>query len=195
MFDNVTFGGSIDRLEQHLVESMTLISQVTAGMLPVIRALDVAQVMSLDGTRSMDEWLASRLDVGVKTARTMLALARACDDRIDSALKDGASVDRAAATLSLIQHGADEATVEASGGFDIAGVHQLAGRHRRLTPEQESDGFADRYLHIQPSLDDSRWRLWGQLSGTDGRIVEKAIHAAVDALPDNPDTTASSGPG
>jgi hypothetical protein len=116
MFDNVTFGGSVDRLEQHLVESMTLISQVTAGMLPVIRALDVAQVMSLDGARGMDEWLASRLDVGVKTARTMLALARACDDRIDSALKTGASVDRAVATLSLIQNGADEATVEASGG-------------------------------------------------------------------------------
>jgi hypothetical protein len=191
MFDNVTFGGSVDRLEQHLVESMTLISQVTAGMLPVIRALDVAQVMSLDGARGMDEWLASRLDVGVKTARTMLALARACDDRIDSALEGGASVDRAVATLSLIQNGADEATVEASAGFDIAGVRQLAGRHRRLTPEQESDGFADRYLHIQPSLDDSRWRLWGQLSGTDGRIVEKAIHTAVDALPDNPDTTAS----
>ncbi len=195
MFDNGTSNlvseVSLDQMEQHLTESMALVSQVTAGMLPVIRALDVAQVMCSDGARGMDEWLAARLDIDVKTARTLLALARATDARIDSALENGATVDRAAVTLNLIQNGADDETVQASAGFDIAGVRQMAGRHRRITATGESDGFADRYLHIQPSLDDSRWRLWGQLSGVDGRIVEKAIHTAVDALPDNPDTTAS----
>ena len=193
MFDNVTSSlvseVSLDGLEQHLVESMAAVSAVTAGMLPAIRALDVAQVMCLDGSRGMDEWLAGRLDIGVNTARTLLSLARATDPRIDSALENGATVDRAAATLGLIQNGADDETVEASAGFDIAGVRQMAGRHRRITGTGESDGFADRYLHIQPSLDDTLWRLWGQLSGVDGRIVEKAIHTAVDALPDNPDTT------
>jgi hypothetical protein len=188
---NVTSEVSLDQLEQHLAESMALVSRVTAGMLPAIRALDVAQVMSLDGARGMDEWLAARLDVDVRTARTFLALARASDARIDGALENGATVDRAAVTLNLIQNGADEETVEASAGFDIAGVRQLVGRHRRVTEAEESGGFAGRYLHIQPSLDDTRWSLWGQLSGVDGRIVEKAIHTAVDALPDNPDTTAA----
>ncbi len=44
---------------------------------------------------------------------------------------------------------------------------------------------------MQPSLDESRWKLWGQLSGVDGRIVDKAIQAAVDSLPDDPHTTVS----
>ncbi len=70
-------------------------------------------------------------------------------------------------------------------------MRQLTARHRLISETEESDGFAGRYLHIQPSLDDSRWKLWGQLSGVDGRIVEEAIHTAVDALPDNPDTTAA----
>jgi 5-methylcytosine-specific restriction endonuclease McrA len=43
---------------------------------------------------------------------------------------------------------------------------------------------------MQPSLDDTTWRLWGQLSGVDGRVVEKAIFTAVDAFPNNPDSTA-----
>jgi hypothetical protein len=190
MFDNAIPEVPIDRLEQHVVESLALVSRVTAGMLPAIRSLDVAQVASLDGARGMDEWLAGRLDIDIRTARTLLSLARASDERTDTALENGATVDRAAAMLNLIQAGADKATIEASGGYDIAGVHRMAAHHRRITSSDESDGFSARFLHIQPTLDDTLWKLWGQLSGVDGRIVEKAIHTAVDALPDNPDTTA-----
>ncbi len=94
MFEDFTpklaSGVSLDSLEQHLVESMALVSQVTASMLPMIRALDVAQVMCLDGARGMDEWLAARLDIEVKTARTLLGLARASDPRIETSLENGA---------------------------------------------------------------------------------------------------------
>jgi hypothetical protein len=186
MFEDFASEVSVDGLEQRLVESLAVVSQVTAGMLPVIRALDVAQVRCSDGARGVDEWLTARLDIDLKTARTLLSLARATDPRIDTALKGGATVDRTEVTLALIANGADDQTVEASAGFDIAGVRQMTGRHRRISETGESDAFADRYLHIQPSLDDTRWKLWGLLSGVDGRVVEKAIHTAVDALPDNP---------
>jgi hypothetical protein len=160
-------------------------------MLPAIRALDSAQVGAIDGARGMDEWMAGRLDIELQTARTLLTLARAYDDRIDGLLDDGASTDRTAATLRLIQSGADQETIDVSTGYDLPGVRQLTAQHRRIDAAAETGRFADRYLHIQPSLDDNIWRLWGQLSGVDGRVVEKAIHTAVDNLPNNPDTTAA----
>jgi 5-methylcytosine-specific restriction endonuclease McrA len=43
--------------------------------------------------------------------------------------------------------------------------------------------FADRYLVIQPNLDQSVYQLWGRLPGTDGRIVEKALSARESELP------------
>jgi 5-methylcytosine-specific restriction endonuclease McrA len=189
MFENG--GHTIDELEQLLVDGVALVSSLTARMLPAIRALDVAQVASVDGARSMDEWLAGRLDLEVHTARTLLALARADDDRVSQSLTDGSSVDRTSATLRLIQSGADQSTIDASAGYDLAGVRQLTNQHRRITAQAESGGFADRFLHIQPSLDDTSWKLWGQLTGVDGRLVEKAIQTAVDSLPNNPDTTSS----
>ncbi|MFP5331330.1 MAG: HNH endonuclease [Acidimicrobiia bacterium] len=182
---------SIDELEHRLLESVGLISRITAGMLPAIRALDAGQVADLDGARSMDEWLAARLDLDVSTARQLLGLARANDPRIGRMLENGESVDRADAVLSLIISGADDQTVESAAGHDIAGVRRLAGQHRRISPAQESDAHDARYLHTQPSLDEASWRFWGQLTGTDGHIVDKALRTAIDSLPNNPDTTAS----
>ncbi len=191
MFEAHTVERPIDEWEQHLSECMVLISRVTARMLPAIRALDSAQVAAVDGARGMDEWMAGRLDVELHTARTLLSLARSYDERIDGRLDHGASIDRTAATLKLIQSGADQDTIDASTGYDLPGLRQLTAQHRRIDTAAETDGFAHRYLHIQPSLDDTIWKLWGQLTGVDGRVVEKAIHTAVDNLPNNPDTTAA----
>lgn len=190
MFESTAAGLTIDELEQHLADCTRLIGRVTAKMLPAIRALDAAQIDMVDGARGMDEWLAARLDVAARTARTLLSLARANDERIDELLEDGAGVDRASATLRLIQTGADQVTVDESAGRDISGVRQMAVQRRSVSPVAESDTHAARYLHMQPSLDDTIWRLWGQLSGVDGRIVEKAIATSVDSLPNDPDATA-----
>ena len=181
---------TVDRLEARLLDCVAAVSQVTAQMLPAIRALDVAQVSAMDGARGMDEWLAGRFDIDVRTARMLLSLARAGDERIDGALAHGETVDRVAITAMLIQSGADQDVIDESRGRDIAGVRRMASARRRMTSRDEFDTFSYRFLHIQPSLDDARWKLWGQLSGVDGRIVEKAIHTAVDSFPDNPDTTA-----
>jgi hypothetical protein len=46
----------------------------------------------------------------------------------------------------------------------------------------ERQAFRDRYLTMQPTLDESSWRLWGQLPGPDGRVVEKALTERADEL-------------
>jgi hypothetical protein len=81
--------------------------------------------------------------------------------------------------------------VDRSWSQDLAGVRRIAGAHRRITPSEETDSYDSRYLHTQPSLDESSWRFWGQLAGADGRVVEKALRTAIDAFPNAPDSTAS----
>ncbi|MEX2654876.1 MAG: HNH endonuclease signature motif containing protein [Acidimicrobiia bacterium] len=189
MFNSAGTDFTIDELEHHLLESVSLLSKVTARMLPAIRALDAGQVAHLDGARGMDEWLAARLDLDVRTARQLLGLARANDRRVDAVLESGQSVDRADAIRGLIQHGADQDTLDAASGRDIAGVRQMTASHRQITSDDEADSFDSRCLYMQPSLDESFYRFWGQLAGVDGRIVEKALQIAADAFPNNPNTT------
>ena len=50
-------------------------------------------------------------------------------------------------------------------------------------PADEQDVFEYRYLVIQPSLDESVFKLWGALPGIDGRIVEKALTAREGEFP------------
>jgi hypothetical protein len=42
----------------------------------------------------------------------------------------------------------------------------------------------DRFLVLQPSLDESWWRLWGGLDGFAGSIVDKVLSEAADQLPE-----------
>jgi hypothetical protein len=183
---------TIDALERDFAELTAAASRLDALRLGVLRELDIAQAAAVDGARTMVEWVAGRFDLETSTTRTLVALARAADEDLESALADGqVTTDRAAALVGLKTAGADAATVAHSWGRDLAGVRQMTSAHRRISNREESEAFADRYLHIQPSLDESSWKLWGQLSGIDGRIVDKAIQTAVDSLPNNPDTTAS----
>ena len=183
---------SLDSLERRLVEAGEVWSRVTAVMLPLIRALDVAQVASVDGCRSMVEWLAARLDCEVGTARRLLMLARAADADVEEGLAAGEmSVDRAVAVTRLKAVGADEATVERSFGLDLGGVRRLIASHHLVTPETERDVFASRFLHLQPTLDASSYRIWGELPGIDGAIADKAVTTTVDQLPHDPAVTAA----
>ncbi|MDX1447976.1 MAG: hypothetical protein R3246_02840, partial [Acidimicrobiia bacterium] len=183
---------SVDQLEMEFVRLTAAMSRLEALRLHTIRALDVAQVASADGSRSMTEWLGGRFDLEPDTARTLVQLARADDSELDVLLESGEiTVDRAAAVTRLKAAGADQETVDRSWSHDLAGVRRMTASQRRISSAEEADSYADRFLHLQPSLDESSWKLWGQLAGADGRILEKAVQTAVDAFPNNPDTTAS----
>jgi len=182
--------GSIDNLEQDFLRLTAAISRLDALRLQVLRQLDIAQVATADGARSMIEWTAGRFDLETSTARTLIGMARTADTEIEELLESGhVTTDRAAAVISLKTAGADQATVDRSWSHDLAGLRRLAGQHRHISTADESDAFAGRYIHTQPSLDEMSWKLWGQLAGVDGRIVDKALRTAIDALPNNPDTS------
>ena len=71
-------------------------------------------------------------------------------------------------------------------GFDIAGIRIRTARRRRLAPVDEEMSFEQRYVAIQPNLDESAWTLSGRLPGYAGRVVVAALEARADSFPYGP---------
>ena len=162
------------------------IGPLRARQANLVAELDRVQIHIGDGARSMIEWVSARLDVTHDTARSLVDCAKVLPEHRDSESRLAAgelSFDRALATARLAVSGADQDLIDASAGFDVAGVQRLAARQRRVTRSQEHATFRDRFVAMQPSLDETSWRLWGMLPGVEGEIVSKALVARAEQLP------------
>ena len=180
---------SIDQREQRLIAAERAIARLRELQMQDLAELDVAQVAMADGSRSLSEWVSGRLDQGIDTARTLIRTMRRLRDRPDlqERLAEGsASFDRIEA-LSRI---ADD--VGLMEWADVSTVRREAAKRVRISAESETRTAADRFFVLQPSLDESWWKLWGGLDGPSGALVDKVLGNAADNLPDLPD--GSSGP-
>ena len=59
---------------------------------------------------------------------------------------------------------------------------RLIARRKHVTSKDERKGFADRFFAIQPNLDESSYRMWGEAPGVVGRTIDKAICDRADLL-------------
>jgi hypothetical protein len=170
---------STDSLQQDLLAGEAEISAIRARQLGVLEELDRRQVHTADGLRSLSQWVGMVLDTTTDDASALVRTMRRTSDRSDlrQALADGVSFRRIEA-LSKI---GDNLSLFLE--VDVAGVLREAARRARLTAETETRTVNDQFLVLQPSLDESWWRLWGGLDGYAGAIVDKALSAAADALP------------
>ena len=147
------------------------------------------QVPLLDGSRTLAEWAASRIDLTPETARTLTQTARRLVDQPDLAteLREGVvSFDRVAEESRLVATGASHDLVARSRGWDMAGLRRVTARHQRLTRHNEQDAYRDRFLSIQPTLDQTSYKLWGQLPSIDGHLIEQALSQRGDQFPTLP---------
>lgn len=179
-----------DELDRLLTEIETDIGSGRAVQATALIEVDRRQTATADGCRSLVEWATGRLDVAPETARALVATARRLQDLplVEKTAAAGElSFDRIAAVAQLIKPGKDEAMVLAeTAGFDVAGIRGRSAQRRRLTKDQEQRAFRDRYLSLQPNLDESAWRLHGQLAGSAGAVVERALNEVGDRLPATP---------
>jgi len=176
---------SIEELEAELADRESRIALLRAEQVVLVQRAEWAQATQSDGSRSMEEWVQARLDVRSDVARDLVLASRriARHPRISRRLADGQiSFDRAIATLRYAEAGATPDQVEESFDRDLAGLSRLKARQRRMTTGDERSLFTDRYFVVQPSLDESTYRMWGQLPGVMGRTVEKAITQRSDEL-------------
>ncbi|HJU80586.1 MAG TPA: hypothetical protein VJ796_02440 [Acidimicrobiia bacterium] len=168
----------IDRWEEDLIAKEREINRLRAEQAELLGRLDPHQLAWSAGDRNLTDWLSSVLDISWQTARRLRTLAYAPDSQIKSELSKGAiSLDRAAVLVELSQTGLSEAEVLSfSPDYSLGRLYGLLERRRRVRGEDAQTLFSDRYLVIQPSLDQSAHRFWGLAVGTDGEIIANALH-------------------
>jgi hypothetical protein len=128
------------------------------------------------------------MDLSVDSARTLVRTMRRLRDRRDLAmdLADGrVTFDRVEALSRLSVDGHME-------WADVSRILAEAAKQTRITAEAEHRAEADRFLVLQPTLDESWWKLWGGLDGHSGALVDKVLSEAADQLPDVEDLQADS---
>jgi hypothetical protein len=124
------------------------------------------------------------MDLGLETAKRLVHTMRRIQDHPDlrEALVSGVLTFDRVEVLSRITP--DVGTLE---HLDIAGVRREAARRARISAESEHRTAEDRFLVLQPSLDESWWKVWGGLDGSSGAIVDKVLNEMADQLPPLPD--------
>ena len=179
-----------DHVEQRLATLEALIASLRAEQIRLLRRADLGKYARNDGSRSLQEWTASRLDIPTPLARDLVHAARHISDTLEDRLDHGEiTFDRAVATSRLVAAGAPSSAVDASAGFDIAGVRRLAARHRQMTPAEEREVFEERYARIDLNVDNTRATLRACLPGIDAETITQAIHEWADRIPLLPDGT------
>jgi hypothetical protein len=174
-----------DEMIEKLRELDARISDLRCEQAVLVNELDKANVAGRDGHRSINDWLSATLDMsGANTAELVYAARRLPRYRpINFRLADGGiSFDRAVALMRLADAGADDATITHAGSLDLAGVARLTARRHRVTRRDEQRVFVERYVSVQPTLDESAWRLSGLLPAVDGEILTHTLDRRADEL-------------
>jgi hypothetical protein len=182
---------SNDQVEEILAVAERKFSEGRALQISALAELDRRQVFTADGCRNLSEWTASRLDVGSDTARTLVRTMRRTADKpwIRQALAAGSiSFDRAEGLSRISEN------VGTLDHLDISGVRREAADRVELGSENEIRSAEDRYLIIQPSLDESWWTLRGGFDGITGAVIDQALTRKADDLPELPDGSRGSLP-
>jgi hypothetical protein len=184
---------SIDAAEQTLITAELHIARLRAIQMDAIEMLDKAQVATADGARTLSEWVAARTDVSLDTARDLVRTTRRTAERphLRHFGHDAdTSFDRLAAAARVLDSGDPDPLFR---HFDIAGLIREAARRERLTAKREARTSDDQHLIIQPSLDESWWKVWGGLDGPTGAAVDQALSRIAETLPtDDPQMPADS---
>jgi hypothetical protein len=178
-----------ESIEQQLLHGEAAIARIRATQLVLLREVDRRQVPMGAGCGSLGEWVRGRLDVSPETARDLVATAKHLQELpdVEEALETGQiGYDRAVAVGRFARRDDTFDILNEMAGFDIAGIRNRAARRRRMSRVDEETAYNDRYLNVQPNLDESLWRLNGRLPGFAGRIVIDALEAKADTLPKGP---------
>jgi hypothetical protein len=178
-----------ESIEQELLHGEAAIARIRATQLVLLREVDRRQMPMAAGCASLGEWVRGRLDVSPETARDLVATTRHLEELPDvqEAVEVGEiGFDRAVAVGRFARRDDTFDVLNEMAGYDIAGIRNRAARRRGMTRVDGQMAYQDRYVNVEPNLDESAWRLNGRLPGFAGKIVIDALEAKANALPKGP---------
>ena len=187
----------IPALTHRLVELESQVADLRIQQAVVVNELERGQAHLTDASRTITEYVQARADVSTDTARTLVFASRTLGHHRHvnhRTYRCGLSFDRTITTLAYLEAGATREDADESYAVDLPEVHRRTAERKRMTRPTEQSLHGGRYFTAQPTLDRSRYRLWGELPGHEGGIVEKALAERGDEFrdqcPDVPTTSA-----
>jgi hypothetical protein len=144
----------------------------------ILQELDRRQVAQGDGCRNLSEWVASRLDLSPEHAATLVRTSRRLVESPEVAKRldcGEVTYDRVVELARWAEIAPDIDVIAEHWRFDIAGLRRQVAQHRRMSRKDEQQAVRDQHLVLQPDLERSSWRLWGELNGPAGAAVEQAL--------------------
>ena len=178
-----------DQIEQQLLDREAVIARARGEQLVLLREVDRRQLPMGAGCASLGEWVRGRLDVAPETARDLVATAKHLQELpdVEDAVAAGEiGFDRAVAVGRFARRDDTFDVLDEMAGFDIAGIRNRTARRRRMSRVDEEMAYNDRYVTVEPNLDESAWRLNGRLPSFAGKIVIDALEAKADTFPKEP---------
>lgn len=172
------FARDIPKLAERLIELEHRIAELRAEQVVVVNELNKGQAHLTDASRSLTEYVQAKCDVAPETARNLVFAGttfgrhRTVSDRM---AYGRITFDRAIATVAYLRSGATAEETADTEHLDLHEVRRRIAAKRRMTRSDERAVHAGRFFTAQPSLDRSRYRLWGELPGYEGTLVEKAL--------------------
>jgi len=161
------------------------ISDLRCEQAVLVNELNKSNAASARGYRSLVEWISAELDVTRASASELVYCGKHLTKHrpLNHRLAEGQiTFDRAVALMRLAEAGADQSTLDAADVLDLPSVRRLTARQRRVTRRSAHEAFTERFVAVQPTLDESSRRVTGQLAGVDGDIFERALYARADEL-------------
>jgi len=178
------WGLEVEELTGDILLRETEISRLRGEQMALLRKADRLQVNTADGDRTMADWVVANLDLSPQTAGRMMGIARSHQPDIERAMASGEyGVDRASFLCHLRELGGPEDVISDSVSYSLGHLYGLIDRLRKLDVLEEQNMFDDRFLVLQPSLDQSSGRIWGQTHGADWHTLEKALTHRESRLP------------
>jgi len=126
----------------------------------------------------MAEWVTGRLDVAPETAKALVTTARRLEalPTVQDAVAEGTvSFDRTTAVARIAEPSEDTTIIDELAVYDVARIRRLRSKRYRTSREMERRSFAHRYMTAQPNLDETSWRVHGELPGLAGRSFVDAL--------------------
>lgn len=194
IWDSLDFGSpeaiEADELRASLLADEAEVSRIRARQIERLRRADRLQMDTADGARAMSDWVVANLDVSPQTAKRIMRVARSHQPDIEARMTEGEfGLDRAAFLCQIRDLDGPEDVITNSNSYSLGHLYGLIDRLRKLDSLTEQMSFEERYMVLQPSLDQCSGKFWGQTQGVDWQTIEKALIDREGRLPSLPDQT------
>ncbi|HEY3427118.1 MAG TPA: HNH endonuclease signature motif containing protein, partial [Acidimicrobiia bacterium] len=185
MFEWDAEADQINGWEKELVECEREINRLRSRQAELVGRLDPHQIAWSAGDRNVTDWLSSTLDLSPQTAHRLRTLAYSENGLVRQYLASGTiGLDRAYFLTRLSETGLTETELlSLSPDYSLGRLYGMLEKRRRQGSEDSRTAFSDRYLVIQPSLDQSAHKIWGLAVGPDGEMIAQALHRKETELP------------